>query len=372
MDVKADNITKHLELKLKNDYVPKDPAHDSGHGSERQSSESEDDVFENKPEELNLKDLEEVTKNKTKEIDKIEDYKIEIVWFNVGFWIVFHALFLYSLSFLPDLSIKMWLFLVVTAQIAGSGITAGAHRLWSHKSYQVKLPFKILLLIGNSMAGQNSIYIWSRDHRTHHKCSETVGDPHNANRGFFFAHMGWLLCKKHPQVIKSGKTIDMSDLEADPIVMFQHRHYIPCMLITCFVLPTVLPNLMWGESLTTAYFVAVFRYIWVLHSTWLVNSAAHLFGEKPYDKNIGPAENSVVSVLAMGEGHHNYHHVFPFDYSTSEWGYSLNVTKIYIDCMAFLGQAYNLRTTKPQTIAARARRTGVPELTAEWQKNKLA
>lgn len=371
MDVKTEDITKHLELKLKNDYVSKDANHDSGHGSERQSSESEDEVFENS-EELNIKDLEEVTKNKTKEIDKVEDYKIEIVWFNVGFWIVFHALFLYSLTFLPGLSIKMWVFLVLTAQLAGSGITAGAHRLWAHKSYQVKLPFKILLLIGNSMAGQNSIYIWSRDHRTHHKCSETFGDPHNAKQGFFFAHMGWLLVKKHPQVIKSGKTIDMSDLEADPLVMFQHRHYIPCMLITCFIIPTVLPYMMWNESLTTAYFVAVFRYLWVLHSTWLVNSAAHLFGEKPYDKSIGPAENGVVSVLAMGEGHHNYHHVFPFDYSTSEWGYSLNITKIYIDCMAWLGQAYNLRTTKPQTIAARASRTGVPELTAEWQKKKLA
>jgi len=114
------------------------------------------------------------------------------------------------------------------------------------------------------------------------------------------------------------------------------------------------------------------RYIWVLHATWLVNSAAHLAGEKPYDKTIGPAENSVVSVLAMGEGHHNYHHVFPFDYSTSEWGYSLNLTKIYIDFWAWLGQAYNLRTTKPETIAARARRTGIPELTKEWQKTKLA
>ena len=159
------------------------------------------------------------------------------------------------------------------------------------------------------MAGENSIYIWTRDHRTHHKCSETAGDPHNANRGFFFAHMGWLLVRKHSAVIRAGKTINMTDLENDPIVM----HYIPCFLMAGFILP----NLLWGESLMTAYFVSVVRYVTVLHFTWLVNSAAHFYGMKPYDHTIGHTEDMVVSVLAMGEVFHNYHHTFPYDYSTA-------------------------------------------------------
>jgi stearoyl-CoA desaturase (delta-9 desaturase) len=70
---------------------------------------------------------------------------------------------------------------------------------------------------------QNSIYEWSRDHRVHHKFSETDADPHNAKRGFFFSHMGWLLVKKHPDVRDKGKTVDMSDLEKDFVVVFQHR-----------------------------------------------------------------------------------------------------------------------------------------------------
>ena len=73
---------------------------------------------------------------------------------------------------------------------------------------------------------QNDIYEWSRDHRVHHKFSETDADPHNARRGFFFAHVGWLLCKKHPQVKERGKTVDMSDLLQDPIVVYQ-RKYLP-------------------------------------------------------------------------------------------------------------------------------------------------
>lgn len=82
---------------------------------------------------------------------------------------------------------------------------------------------RIMLIIFNTIAFQNSVYVWARDHRVHHKFSETDADPHNATRGMFFSHIGWLMCKKHPEVKAKGKTIDMSDLEADPIVMFQHK-----------------------------------------------------------------------------------------------------------------------------------------------------
>ena len=61
---------------------------------------------------------------------------------------------------------------------------------------------------------------WVRDHRSHHKYNETNGDPTNIKRGFFFAHMGWLMTKKHPDVINKGKLLDMSDIKADPVITF--------------------------------------------------------------------------------------------------------------------------------------------------------
>lgn len=103
------------------------------------------------------------------------------------------------------------------------GITGGAHRLWAHKSYKAKVPLRIILMIFQTLAFQNSIYEWVRDHRVHHKYTDTNADPHNSKRGFFFSHMGWLLCKKHNDVKTKGATIDMSDLESDAIVMFQER-----------------------------------------------------------------------------------------------------------------------------------------------------
>ena len=71
-------------------------------------------------------------------------------------------------------------------------------------------------MLCNSCANQGSIYHWARDHRVHHKFSETTADPHDATRGFFFAHMGWLFVKKHKDVVKAGREMDFSDLKEDP------------------------------------------------------------------------------------------------------------------------------------------------------------
>lgn len=70
---------------------------------------------------------------------------------------------------------------------------------------------------------QDAVVDWARDHRMHHKFSETDADPHNATRGFFFAHMGWLLVKKHPDIKAKAHAIDISDLTADPILAFQKK-----------------------------------------------------------------------------------------------------------------------------------------------------
>ena len=192
---------------------------------------------------------------------------------------------------------------------SGFGITVGVHRLWSHRSYSASFPVRMFLMLCNSIANQGSIYHWARDHRVHHKYSETDADPHNAMRGFFFAHMGWLYVKKHPEVIRAGKELDFSDLHEDPVVMFQKKLDPFFTLYMCFVFPAQIAVKFWGESFWPAFFVAgALRYMMVLHFTWLVNSAAHLYGDHPYDVVSYPSENPYVSFFAVGEGWHNWHH----------------------------------------------------------------
>lgn len=281
-----------------------------------------------------------------------------IVWRNVVAFALLHLGGLYGLYLLPWAMPATWAWTLATYMMSAWGITAGAHRLWSHRAYRARLPLRIVLGIFNSMAFQNDIIEWSRDHRMHHKYSETNADPHNANRGFFFSHCGWLMCRKHPAVKERGKQIDMSDLLNDPVCAFQRKVYLPSVLLMCFVIPTVVPWYFWGESLWSAYFFTLLRYTLVLNVTWTVNSIAHMWGNKPYDWRISPVENIFVTLSACGEGFHNYHHAFPSDYSTSEHGWKLNGTTMMIDFMSAIGLVTDRKKMSREAIQRRMERTG--------------
>nr|BAF69118.1 delta9-acyl-CoA desaturase [Delia antiqua] len=309
-------------------------------------------------------DAETIDGGLVKDIEKLkkaEKRKLKLVWRNIIAFGYLHAAALYG-AYLIFTSAK-WqtiAFAYALYVVSGLGITAGAHRLWAHKSYKAKWPLRLILMIFNTIAFQDAAFHWARDHRVHHKYSETDADPHNATRGFFFSHVGWLLCKKHPEVKAKGKGVDLSDLKQDSILMFQKKYYMLLMPVLCFILPTMVPMYFWNETFINSWFVAtMFRWCFILNVTWLVNSAAHKFGGKPYDKYISPSENMSVAILAFGEGWHNYHHVFPWDYKTAEFGqYSMNFTTAFIDFFAKIGWAYDMKTVSADIIKKRVKRTG--------------
>ncbi|XP_067216509.1 acyl-CoA Delta-9 desaturase isoform X1 [Linepithema humile] len=281
------------------------------------------------------------------------NYRMQIVWRNVVILSYFHLASLYAL-YLACYKARFWtiVWFFAVGIVSNIGITAGAHRLWAHKAYKAKWPMKLILMIFQSVAYQDSILHWARDHRVHHRYTDTNADPYSAHRGFFFSHVGWLLVRKHPDVISAK--IDLTDLKQDPFVMFQKRWYALLMPLCCFIIPSLVPYWAFGESLWCAWHLAICRYCINLHVTWLVNSAAHMWGYKPYNKLITPVENAIVSLLAFGEGWHNYHHVFPWDYKAAELGnYSLNITTAFIDFFAYLGLAYDLKTASDDMIKKR-------------------
>ena len=286
-------------------------------------------------------------------------FKAPLVWRNIIIFIVLHTFALLGILYAPYATWSSWILYLTLYLMSGLGVTAGAHRYWAHKTYKAKTFLQVILMLFNCMAMQNHILEWSRDHRVHHKYSETDADPHNAKRGFFFAHIGWLLMKKHPNVLIKGRSVDMSDLKRDPVIQFQVRYYLPLAVLINVVMPTMVPYLLWGEDLATAFFIDfAFRYVMVLHSTWLVNSAAHLWGSKRYDKHTNPSDNRFVAVAAIGEGWHNYHHTFPYDYATSEWGPRINITTIFIDFWATLGMVYDRKQVSQESIERIRRRKG--------------
>uniref|UniRef100_H2YFE1 Fatty acid desaturase domain-containing protein n=1 Tax=Ciona savignyi TaxID=51511 RepID=H2YFE1_CIOSA len=272
----------------------------------------------------------------------------------------------------------IWAFLCALG--SAFGVTAGVHRYWSHRSYKATLPLRIFLAFLHTLAlqvnctvayvvsfrptytkynqyllSQNSAVRWATNHRVHHKYSETDADPHNAARGFFFSHIGWLITKEHPLVDEKRKEINISDLLEDKVAAFQHRYvYVPGKTRVSFV-PAV-PVVFWGEALSSSYFICMARYCLLLNLISTVNSVAHIWGNRPYSKDIGPTDSKITTAVVIGEGYHNYHHTFPHDYRSSEFGMPFNTTAMFIEFMAKLGLAYDLRTMSDQVLADRKRK----------------
>ena len=153
----------------------------------------------------------------------IREGDFDLVWVNICVFAVAHVVYFYGLLNLSQISWKTWFFASQVGNWAGFSIGCGAHRLWAHKSYDASIGLRIFYALGQTVAGQNCLYIWCRDHRVHHKFSDTNGDPHNTLRGYFFAHVGWLLRKKHPELKIRSKTLDFSDLLNDPVVRIQKQ-----------------------------------------------------------------------------------------------------------------------------------------------------
>ncbi|XP_075975772.1 acyl-CoA Delta-9 desaturase-like [Anticarsia gemmatalis] len=297
----------------------------------------------------------------TKYIGTDYSYKHEVVWQNAIGFLILHILALWGFYVLVTggVSLKSFVWSLLVMLTASEGITIGAHRYYTHKSFKATPLLRAILLTLQTVAGQNSMFIWCRDHRLHHRFSDTDADPHNAKRGFFFSHIGWLMTRKHPYVIELGRRIDLSDLQADWMVMFQKKYYYPLYVLLAILIPVWVPVHFFGETWWNSLLVCYFaRYVFQLNGTWLVNSAAHLYGTRPYDQNLQPVESWFVSLLSLGEGWHNYHHAFPWDYKAAELSMHFNQSATIIRFLERIGLAYDLKVASPELVASRIKRTG--------------
>lgn len=265
------------------------------------------------------------------------------------FFLIAHAIGAWGMyrTFTHGSTLRLWGEVVVMWQIGGFGITCGAHRLWSHRSYTAKLPFRTVLMLLNTFANQGTLIHWCRDHRAHHKWTDTPADPHDTTRGFFYAHIGWLLLPKTKELKEKGKEIPCVDLLNDPVVAFQKwaEEKFMFMELVSFGLPALYGRVVYGDALLGFLVHGVLRWLVTLHATWCVNSVAHYFGDNSYDQKASARESLFTSIVADGEGWHSYHHKYPWDYATSEFGVhrQWNPSKLLIDCAVMIGQVERVK-----------------------------
>ncbi|XP_052132356.1 acyl-CoA Delta-9 desaturase [Frankliniella occidentalis] len=282
-------------------------------------------------------------------------------WPSVLFHIHIHLAALYGVFLIiTEAYYTTTLFAFLVIYTSAFGITAGVHRLWSHRAYKASWQLRLILMLLFTVTGQRHIWAWVLDHRVHHRYSETDADPHDARRGFFFAHVGWLVVTPHPAVERARKEVDMSDLQKDGIVMWQKKWYEPLFAVFTIALPVLIPVYFWEESLWASFWVNFnARFSATLNIAFLINSLAHTHGYRPYDKDISPVESPILGLLAIGEGWHNYHHVFPWDYRTGELGNGrINLSTQFIDAFAALGWAWDRRSADDRVVRRRVERCG--------------
>ena len=271
--------------------------------------------------------------------------KSQLHYTNIIYLTSHHLLALYALYHLPSLfSYRLMVEIILFAQMIGMlGITAGAHRLWSHKSYEAAFPVRLVFMLANSAAHQGSIYQWSRDHKMHHKHTDTDLDPHSITHGFWYSHIGWLFYRKSDRFREASRLILMDDIKKDEIAMFQHKYYFVLSQLCCFILPTLSGKYMWNSSWIGYFYFGVLRWIILLHATWCVNSVAHMWGSTPYNTRLSSRQNMLTSIVAVGEGWHNYHHMYPYDYRASEfnWNSEWNPTTMLLDGLSSVGLVWN-------------------------------
>jgi stearoyl-CoA desaturase (delta-9 desaturase) len=224
------------------------------------------------------------------------------------------------------------------------GICVGYHRALSHKSFKMNPLMKFLCVFSGSTTGEGSALSWVSDHRRHHRYEDTPKDPYNVNRSFWWAHMGWLL--------GSPTTTEFSncrDLERSALLRNQHNWYIVWFVVSSFVLPTAL-GALFGRPLAGLLFGGFVRLIIVQQFTFMINSYAHYFGRRPYSKKITARDSLLCAIMASGEGWHNYHHRFPFDYRNGHKFYHWDPAKWIIQVSAKLGMATDLKSAPPSEI----------------------
>ncbi|KAG9307020.1 hypothetical protein G9A89_003071 [Geosiphon pyriformis] len=266
-------------------------------------------------------------------------------WYKHVNWL--HAILLSSTPlialygiFSTPIQTKTLIWSIVFYYMSGLGITAGYHRLWAHRSYTASKPLKLILIAWASAAVEGSARWWCRDHRSHHRYTDTDRDPYNAHRGLLYSHLGWMYMKQNPE--RLGRS-DISDLNADPLIRFQHKYYPYFAVFFGMIFPWMVAGLGWGDWRGGFFFAAIARLVFVHHATFCVNSLAHYLGDTTYDDKHTPRDHFITALLSLGEGYHNFHHEFPQDYRNAIKFYQYDPTKWLIRFFSFFGLASQLK-----------------------------
>jgi stearoyl-CoA desaturase (Delta-9 desaturase) len=216
-------------------------------------------------------------------------------------------------------------------------ITAGYHRYFAHRSYKLGRVAQFVMAFGGGTACQKGVLWWAGHHRRHHQFADTERDLHSPRKGFWWSHVGWILCDKYA----ATDTDAIKDFARYPELRFLDRHdWIPMWTlgVTCFLIGG------WS-GLIIGFFLSN---VLLWHATFTVNSLAHVFGRRRYDTPDTSRNSLLVALLTGGEGWHNNHHHYQTAARQGFFWWEIDVTYYALRLLRFVGVVRDLREPPPR------------------------
>ena len=273
-------------------------------------------------------------------------------WVNTSFLFVITLLGVIAAPiflFLHDMNWVMWSLFTFYMVSTGLSITLGYHRLFSHLSFKAKWPVRLFTLVFGACAFENSVLHWASDHRRHHKHTDHDDDPYDITKGFFWAHIGWILFK-----LDAEQPMDnVKDLKKDPLVRFQDRFYVAIAFGVGLIFPAIVGFFTIGGGvgiLAGILVVGALRVVLVQQSTFFINSLCHCIGKQPYSTRCSARDSWIMALVTYGEGYHNYHHEFQHDYRNGVKPWNFDPTKWSIMLLHKVGLVSDLRRVPSSKI----------------------
>lgn len=219
-------------------------------------------------------------------VEEEKPKKQYVKWAAVLWYIYIHVLGVYAIWLMFTSAKWMTIFYTIFIIAIGYlGVTAGAHRLWAHKTYEAVGFIKLFLMLAHTLAGVGSIYDWILYHRIHHKYYGTDKDPYNHKKGFLYSHYISNILSFNMSLEEMKRNVDLRDIDNDAYVYFQKIFYWPLFLIFGFILSLNVPLEYWDESIIETILITGFlRFAIMINISWLVNSAYLVWNIKEREK----------------------------------------------------------------------------------------
>lgn len=305
-----------------------------------------------------------------KSVDLQESARQKLSWISATF-IVFAPFIVMHGLITTEMQYKTLILMVVLYFLGGLGITLGYHRMWSHRTFKTNSVIRFILMLCGSSAFEGSALWWGYNHRNHHRYIGTDKDPYNIKKGFWWAHVGWLLY--HETSTDENEFPEFEDLKKDPLLKIQDKYYNSIAIITGIITPTLIAGLGWGDYWGGFYYAALLRTVLVIHCTCFFNSIVYYFGKNNYSDSFMTRDSWWVSLLTFGEGYNNFHHEFPNDYRNGLGAFDFDPAKWIIFTLEFLGLAHDVKRTpkdeiKKAELAMKEKKLDELKKTLNWGK----